>query len=237
MKKLLFLLFAGISLAAAAQTKTIRDANAKPRTITGTFNAVAVETGVELFLTQGAETSLAVSMSDDKYADRYITEVKNGVLKIYFNSKGLSGNFRDRKLKAYLSVPALEKLTGASGSIVRTTNTLELTTIDMDFSSGAMFNGAINAKEMSVSQSSGSMVNLSGSAITLKIDLSSGSFFKGYDLQVDNCNAKASSGSGVKVTINKELTATASSGAGIQYKGSATVRDINVSSGGRVKRG
>ena len=77
---------------------------------------------------------------------------------------------------------------------------------------------------------------MSGSAGKLKVDVSSGASFKSYDLAVDYCDAKASSGGDVKITINKELNAKANSGGGIRYKGSAVIRDLNVNSGGLVKK-
>ena len=101
MKKLLFLflLFAGINVT-AQQTKIISDANAKQRTINGTFTAVNVATGVQLYLTQGNETALVVSVSDEKYEERLKTEVVDGVLKIYMDYKGISWlKDKNRKIK------------------------------------------------------------------------------------------------------------------------------------------
>ena len=90
MKKLLFLLlaFAGLN-ATAQQTKIIQDANARQRTIAGAFTQISVATGIQLYLTQGNETSLAVSVSNEKYNKSFKTEVVNGVLKIYMDIKEL----------------------------------------------------------------------------------------------------------------------------------------------------
>jgi len=60
--------------------------------------------------------------------------------------------------------------------------------------------------------------------------------FKGYDMAVEYCDAKATSGADVRITINKELNAKANSGGGIRYKGAALIRDVSVNSGGLVKR-
>ena len=85
MKKILFLLlFAAVTSAVSAQ-KTIKDANAEKRNVSG-YHGVEVSGGIDLFLSQGEE-SVAVSASDTKYRDRIKTEVKDGVLKIYVEKK------------------------------------------------------------------------------------------------------------------------------------------------------
>ena len=238
MKKLFLSFITFISLTALAQdNNTINDANAQKRSITGSFTAITVSSGIELYLTQGNEESVAVSTTDSKYLDHFKTEVENGVLKIYFDNKGFSWGASDkRKLKAYVSFKTLEKLYGSSGAAVKAQGSFELNNFDMKFTSGSDFSGKLNAKELTVEQSSGSVINITGKAEKIKVEVSSGAVFKGYDLAVDYCDASASSGAGVRITINKELNAKASSGAGIHYKGEALIRDINVSSGGLVKR-
>ncbi len=70
-----------VSAAASAQ-KTINDANAEKRNVSG-YHAIEVSGGIDLYLSQGDE-SVAVSASETKYRDRIKTEVKDGVLKIWY---------------------------------------------------------------------------------------------------------------------------------------------------------
>ena len=239
MKKSVFLFLAFATLQASAQqTKVIQDANAKQRIISANFNEVRVSKGVELYLTQGTETFLAVSVSDEKYTDRFKTVVENGVLKIYMETKGLSWlRDKNRKLKAYLSIKSLEKLTASSGANVIAADPLNVNAFMMKFSSGSRFNGAIRATDLQVDQSSGSEINISGSALNFTVDVSSGAHFKGYDLAVEKCIAKVSSGAHANVTISNSLDAYARSGGKIQYRGNASVKNLDVNSGGSVKKG
>jgi hypothetical protein len=87
-----------------------------------------------------------------------------------------------------------------------------------------------------VEQNSGSSIDISGSAEKTSINVSSGAIFKSYDFAVDYCDAKASSGGGIRITINKELSAKANSGGGVKYKGDGVIKEINVNSGGSVKK-
>ena len=237
MKKLLFLSFVLVSLLARAQdTQVFNDANAQKRTVSGSFTAINVSSGIELTLVQGNEESVAVSASDEKYLSRIKTEVKNGTLSIYYDNEGLKRTSGKMKLKAWVSCKTLEKLHASSGSEVNVKSAIETTNLDMKFTSGSQFNGKLNAKQLTIDQSSGSTINLSGKSDKIIVEVSSGSMFKGYDLTVDYCDAKASSGASVNITIQKELNARASSGGGIKYKGDGLIRDINISSGGMVKK-
>jgi hypothetical protein len=239
MKKLFLSFITLVTVAAFAQEKTVvADANAQQRTITGSFSAIDVSSGVDLYLTQGNEESVAVSASDEKYMERFKTVVENGTLKIYFDTKGINWATNDkRKLRAYVSFKTLEKLHASAGADVKIQGDLDVADMDIKFTSGSSFNGKIKAKALTVEQNSGSSINISGNAEKIKVDVSSGAIFKSYDLTVDYCDAKASSGGSVRVTINKELSAKANSGGGVKYKGDAVIKEINVNSGGSVKKG
>jgi hypothetical protein len=237
MKKIVLSLITLISLTAAAQDKVIADANAQKRNLAASFTGISVSDGVDLYLTQSDEESVAVSASEEKYRDRFKTEVSNGILKIYYDYNGINWATNDkRKLKAYVSFKTLEKLNATGGADVKMQGNLNADNINFKFTSGASFNGQITAKEITVEQNSGSGINMSGSAGKLKVEVTSGAEFKGYDLTVDYCEAKATSGGGVRITITKELSAKANSGGGIKYKGDAVIKEMDVNSGGVVKK-
>lgn len=239
MKKLLMLLFIGASLVSAAQTDVvINDANAQQRTLKESFSAISVTDGIDLYLSKGSQESIAISASDDKYLERYKTEVENGVLKIYYDNKGINwtGNEK-RKLKAYVSFKTLQKINASGGAAVIMKSILSANKMECTFTSGSRFTGEVNIGEMDIAENSGASINISGKVVSLKIEASSGAVFKGYELASDYCNAKASSGGSVRINVNKELNVKASSGGGIRYKGNGLIKEMDVSSGGNVKKG
>jgi hypothetical protein len=238
MKKLFLSLICFLSLAAFAQDKeVIQDPNATVRTLNGSFTAISVSSGIDLYITQGDAESIAVSASNEKYMARFKTEVDNGTLKIYYDNNGVTWtNGENRKLKAYVSFKTLEKLHASAGSKVTGKGNLTVENLEMKFSSGSSFGGQIYAKELNVEQNSGSAITISGKTDKIKIEVSSGADFKGFDMAVDFCDAEVNSGGNVHITINKELSAKANSGGAVRYKGTALIRDINISSGGIVKR-
>lgn len=217
--------------------REVNDANAQMRNVKG-FHAIKVSHGIELLLTHGSSEAVAVSASDPEFRNKIKTVVDNGVLRIYYDNNFLRdlSDKRRKNLKAYVSFINLDGLDGSSGASIRAEAQLNLSKLELELSSGATFSGKVEAGSLSVDQSSGSVVNISGTVNSLKVEGSSGSIFRGFDLEVDNCAAETSSGSGVQVSVNKELTAEASSGGYISYKGSGVITNIRTSSGGSVSR-
>ena len=236
MKKILlsFLATAALSSADFAQ-KTINDPNAEKRNVSG-YHAIEVSGGIDLYLSQGDE-SVAVSASENKFRDRIKTEVKNGVLKIWYESNSnINIEWGNRKLKAYVSFKNLDNLNASGGSDVFVDGILKVNTLSMDLSGGSDFDGKVDVNGLKVDASGGSDVKISGTVKKLDIDASGGSDFKGYELAADVCNLQASGGSDVYITINKELRAEASGGSDVYYKGNGSVREMKSSGSSSIKK-
>jgi hypothetical protein len=237
MKKLLISSIASMmAVFAFAQDKVINDANAEVRNASG-FHAIKVSQGITLIIKQGNTEAVAVSASEKQYRDRIKTEVVNGELKIYYESeKWYKGwNTNNKKLRAYVSFKQLDLLDGSSGSETSAEGSISSDNLKIDLSSGAGFKGLVQATSLSVKESSGATAGVSGKTQSLKVISSSGAVFNGYDLLSDKCEADASSGGTIQVSVSKELAAGASSGGDIHYKGAGVITKINTSSGGSVK--
>lgn len=217
--------------------KIINDANAQVREVKN-FHAIKISHGIELHLTQGNAEAVAVSASANEYRDKIKTVVEDGVLKIYYDNNFLRhlSDKRNKNLRAYVSFKDLDGIDASSGASVQMESELKVSKLELVYSSGATFHGEVNVNNMKVDQSSGSVITLSGIVNELKVESSSGSIFRGFNLAVNTCNAESSSGSGVQVTVNKELNVDASSGGYISYKGTGVIRNIRTSSGGSVSR-
>ena len=237
MKKLFVLSFSLLLVVSGFAQKQVNDANAQVRQVKN-FHAIRVSNGIELHLSQGGTEAVAVSAADTEFRNRIKTEVQNGVLRIYYDSDFLKdlSRTRNKKLKAYVSFIKLDGIDASSGASVNVDGALKVSTLNLDASSGATFHGRVEANTMKVDQSSGSVINISGDVNSLAIEGSSGSIFRGFDLEVNNCEAESSSGSGVQITVNKELSAEASSGGYVSYKGNGVIKNVRTGSGGSVNR-
>jgi hypothetical protein len=234
MKKIISLLTAAFLLVSAYAQKTINDPNAEVRKVSG-FSSIEVSSGIKLYVSSGDE-AVAVSAKDNETKSRIKTEVKNGVLKIYYEwKKGMNFNLNGNKtLKAYVSYKTLERLSASGGSDVVVDGTIKASGFNLNLSGGSEFKGSVSTENLTANLSGGSDVSISGSAKTIKIDASGGSDFNGYDLVTDNCSIDASGGSDIDITVNNVLDAEASGASDVSWKGSATVKKAKASGAGSV---
>jgi len=229
MKKLLLIIAVVTFNSLSYAQHVVNDANAEKRNVAG-FHGVDVSGGIDLYLSQGQE-AVAVSASETKFRDKIKTEVKNGILKIWYESKSdLHIDLGNRKMKAYVSFKNLDMLEASGGSDIKVDGTIAVSTLSLDISGGSDFEGKVNLNDLKVDASGGSDVHISGTAKNINIDASGGSDFKGYELTTDNCTVDASGGSDVYITVNKELNAESSGGSDIYYKGNGLIRNLKSSS-------
>jgi hypothetical protein len=238
MKKLLLFLVAVAGVAVVYAQKTINDPNAEVRNVSG-FHAIKVSHGIDLYLSQSASEAVAVSAAEEKFRDRIKTTVEDGVLKIWFDNDNnwKVWNTNNKKLKAYVSFKDIDKLIASGASDVMVDGSIKASSLTIHLSGASDFRGQVNASTLVFDQSGASDATVTGQASSLKIGVSGASSFKGYDLQTDNCNAKASGASDIRITVNKELNARASGASKIVYKGGGVIRDLNTSGASSINKG
>ena len=218
--------------------KTINDANAEARKLSG-FHAIKVSNAFDVYITQGNEDAVAISASKTEYRDKIITSVENGVLTIRFEDekkfwKSLGGD--RQKLKAYISVKKLDKLVVSGACDVFMEEGISADELEISFSGASDLKGKVEAKTLSVDISGASDITLSGNAANMKVEASGASDFKGFDFVTNYCDAKASGASSIKITVNKELNANASGASDVRFKGDGLIREIKTSGASSVSR-
>jgi hypothetical protein len=238
MKKLiLFGAILSFGLGALAQNgKVFNDPNAQIRNVKG-FHAIKISGGIDLYLSQGAE-AVAISASSTEVREKIQTVVENGVLNIYIEYTGnpFRWGFGHTHMKAYVSATTLDNLKASGGSDVYVQDIFTAEKLDIRISGGSDLKGKLDVKDLAIDQSGGSDADISGKAGSLKVDASGGSDFKGSDFVTDYCDIVASGGSDAEVTVNKELTAHASGGSDIYYRGSGVIKDLHSSGSSSVKK-
>ena len=177
-----------------------------------------------------------MSASEPKYRDRIMTEVVNGELKIHYNDKGLSWAGDSKNLKAYVSFKTIQKLSASGASDIYVNGVIKADALKIDISGSSDFKGAVDVDHLSLDQSGSSDSRVSGRAQNVKIEVSGASDVKGYDLVAGYCEANASGASDIQITVEKELTASASGASDIYYKGQGITRNIKSSGASSVAR-
>lgn len=240
MKKLIMLLLAcGMMGTQAWSQKTIQDANAQQRNLKN-FKAIRVSHGIDLYLTQSSEEAVAVSAANEEYRNKIVTEVEDGVLKIYYEKEETNwnwgNNWNNKKLKAYVSVKTLEKLHASGGSDVFCEGQITAGVLQLQISGGSDLKGNFSCDQLSVNASGGSDADLKGKTGTLKISASGGSDIDAYALSSEICQVHSSGGSDVNVNVSKSIDAHASGGSDIHYKGAPAVTKTNKSGSSDIRK-
>jgi hypothetical protein len=221
-----------ISLMAYNQEKVIYDVNVEKRTV-GSFQAIKVSDGINLYISQGTEEDVAVSATEITHRDKMKTIVENGELKIYLEQ---GWNWKNKKLTAYVAVKTLNNLRASGGSDVIVKGVLKSDKLNMVLTGGSDFNGKVSVTDLTIDQNSGSDVHVKGDAVNVKVTASGGSDFNGFELSAEYAIVQASGGSDARITVNKEMAAEASGGSDINYKGNPVIKYKSASGGGSVSK-
>jgi hypothetical protein len=217
----------------------------------GKKNAVKVvadENLHEYILTEVRDGTLKIHVEDNvqirsaKSKDIYVTLVNINSLKASSGADVISEPLVLKNLNASTSSGAdmnievkAERLSckASSGSNLFCKGKSKEMTINS--SSGADIKVYIITENLTCKASSGSDIEISGETGNLNVNTSSSGDVNAFGLQAEICNADASSGSDIRVSVSKELIAHASSGGDIEYRGNPRV-DIHTSSGGDVDK-
>ena len=184
------------------------------RKITEDFTAIRTSTGLDVNITQENQNAVIVE-ADENLQNLIVTEVENGVLKIYSEKNIWSAKSK----KVHVSIKTLNSLKASSGSDVRTVKKIQSEEISIGASSGASVRMNVVANSIATNTSSGATIRVSGSADNHAAKASSGSSIKAYDLISKNVIVNVSSGANIDIHASKYIEARASSGGAIAYNG------------------
>ena len=233
MKPILFFLFGLLAITSNAQT-VIDDKNVEVRNVSS-FSAIKVSGGIDVYLSQSSENAVAVSASDIEYRDDIKTEVRNGVLNIYYDNKSFGFN-SNRKLRAYVSFKTLESIDGSGASDFIVNGNFSANTIKIKLNGACDMKGSVNFINAELDLNGASTMKINGKIQNLKIEASGASDIKNYDLVVDNCVAQISGASDIKITVNQSISARASGASSFDYKGNPERRLISSSGASNISQ-
>ncbi len=236
MKKfLLFMSVVFLTYFAKAQNEIVVDPNASLREISGSFDAIKVSGGIDLYLSQSDNIAVAVSASGENYKNGIKTVVENGTLRIFYDGeRGWSK--KDRKLRAYVSYSQLKRIDASGACDVVVTGSMNVPALELHLSGACDFSGMLKVQTLDINLSGASDAKISGTAGTVNIKSSGASDLKAYELVADICNANVSGASDVYLTINNELTASASGASDIKYKGNAVIKEKHSSGASSIEK-
>jgi hypothetical protein len=221
-------------VAVNGQNPVFHDKDAELRKV-GDFEGVEISSAIDLQLSQGDENSVAVSAPGDANRAGIKTEVKKGILHIWYENKNW---FRGsgRKIRAYVSAKSIRLLSASGACDVNVNGELKSDELVLKLSGASDFKGGVRASSLKIDLSGASDVVIRGTAGNLSINASGASHFKGFDLAADNCRVDASGATDIKITVNKVLNAEASGATNIDYMGAGMIGEIKTSGASNIRK-
>lgn len=199
----------------------------------GAFTEVSSSNAIKVKLIKGNAPKVIVR-TDSNLQDNIKTEVKGGDLMIY-----IKGSIRKySEMTVFVTFTELDALDSSSASEISCEDKIATHSLSIDASSAS--NIALEevvATKVEVETSSAASVKInSGSCEDLEVDASSASSVHLYRLQAQSAEVEASSAADVELKVIERISAKASSGADINYKGNPERLNIKETSGGDISK-
>lgn len=223
MKRILIVVLIGLTHLSLAQETESRSVSS--------FKGLKVAEGIDVYLKKGDKEALKLEVTGIKPSD-VITEISGDYLKIHMRE----GRYRDRTVKVYVTYVNLEKLSASSAGNIFSESAIKGRQLSLSASSAGSIDIQVDAENVEISASSAGDIELQGRAKSLVAEVSSAGEIDAYDLVAEVVEVEASSAGSAKVNVVKEITAHASSGGSIRFRGNPERSNTNSSSGGSVKK-
>lgn len=218
----------GTAVALALTTPGAHAQQRQARPVSGSFERVESSGGIDVYLAQGPAAAVAVEALPEALP-HVVTEVRDGTLSVHWEKdfswqkmmswNGLSS--RQRGVKVYITAPRLTGLALSGGADAHGQTPLRADDFSIRASGGSDVTLALQAKTVRAESSGGSDVTLTGKVERQDMHFSGGSDYHGFGLQSTTATISASGGSDADVWVDGELTANASGGSDLHYKGTA----------------
>ncbi|RZK56877.1 MAG: DUF2807 domain-containing protein [Pedobacter sp.] len=191
------------------------------------FNSIGVSSGINLFLTQGNTENVVIKGDEDVIKDVVVEQKAGNISVKYKDGINWSRLFKGKVINVYVTFKKLNAIAASGGSDVETEGILKTDNISLAASSGSDMDLDIVCKDATIAISGGADIDLKGSAENMKVSASGGSDVNAFDFKVNYAQINISGGSDANVYVNKGLTANATGGSDIKYKGNAALKKLS----------
>jgi hypothetical protein len=197
----------------------------------GSFSGVKASSGVDIYLSQGDNTSVTVE-ADENLHEHILTEVKGNVLEVYTDA-----NIREAERKrVYVTTKNINSVeTSSAGDVIGETP-IKTEDLELSASSAGDIKLEVYTQTISADGSSSGDITLSGETDKLDVQMSSAGDFNGYNLKAREAKVSVSSAGDADINVTERLTARASSAGDVNYKGDPKFLDAHSSSAGGIHR-
>ncbi len=219
-------------------TAIVDMAKIEDRHITG-FHAVDVGGSFDVYITQGSSESVKVE-APDEIIDHIITEVDNGVLKIYnkndrnFHWGDLFGNHK--KIVVYVAAKDLNAIAVSGSGDVFFKEGIRTNSLRLRVSGSGDMYGRVEVKNLESGISGSGDVKLVGRAESSAVNVSGSGDFEARGLVTVNTLVHVSGSGDASVNASGSISASVSGSGDVRYTGGAKSVSSSKSGSGDVQK-
>jgi len=203
----------------------------KEKTIQEDFQTIKASRGLHVILMDSDDKNIIVEANENLH-DHIKVYVKEGVLFVT-TDKNI---YRADEKNVFVSYQKLSKISATSGANITSEEALVQKELSLSATSGSDIQLRIKAEILNTSLTSGASINISGKVNIHNASATSGANLRAEDLLSLVTEARATSGSSIKIHAKKEFSGKATSGASVNYFGNPEKVTKKDNSGGNVSK-
>jgi hypothetical protein len=198
------------------------------------FTSISTSGSVQVELIKSDKNRAEYSISKGNKEDLYI-EVKGSELEVKIKSNYKFWNRSETKASVTIYYTSLSGIDCSAGSKITAKSEINTSSMEIETSSGSSCMIILKSENLKVRSSSGSKVSITGDVKQASYEASSGARIDANHLESKIADADVSSGGSITMHVSKKLTAEASSGGSIKYRGNPESTDIDSGMSGSIK--
>lgn len=179
------------------------------------FHKLSLFGNMKVRLVKGDESRIELPR-DDSYPERFKIKVEDGKLSLRLMDKIKDW---EAPTKVIITYTELDEIWVHAGAYLYADEPLLAEEIKMEGTMGAVIELDIEAKRLETYVTEGAEVTLGGSVNTQRIKVTTGGQYYGYQLDVNQIEARTNTGGEAEVRVADSLKASARTGGAVYYRG------------------
>ena len=198
------------------------------------YEMIDASTAFSVYLTfSDTEESIEIEANDNLHK-HIVVEKVGGVLKI-----GLEPNINVRgsaTLNAYVTTKHISGYMASGASRFLVQSLIDFDEVSIYLSGASTFSGELEVNKLYADLSGASALNMDGTTNIFDLEASGASVMRDYGFETKSLNADLSGASNIYVTVDEDIDVEASGASILHYKGSAVIKNQDISGASMVKK-
>lgn len=195
------------------------------------FTGIEVKNGILVQLAKAEKEYAELKVQEIEVGD-VITEISDGLLVIRYQAPALT----KAKVMVKLYYKDLVSISGSGQSEITSAALMKQDSLMVNLETGAGAYLDLDVQFLKSKVSEGAVISAEGYAVRQDAYAVTGATLSLFDLESDDIKVKVTTNGKAKLYVEKSLTAEASTGGYISYKGNPAVKNFKTSIGGKIEQ-